>query len=291
MRRILLPVFAAVLAMTPAAIRAQECGSGGFPGSSPAYGPAGRFAFVGTYLAEVFPGFFEVIWFIAAGTGDGPYPGEISGGGLVLDSPAWSPDGGRIAYSWTGISVAEIPNLGGYGFELTNGYDTSPTWSRDGSTIAFARLTTGSVCTVASQGGSVTTLWPGNSPAWSPTDDLIAYDLGGDIWLGVPSTGPLRRLTDGSMPTWSPNGRWIAYSRTVDGNTDIWAIAINNGTPVRLTNDPRVDQDPSWSSDGDTIAFNHGPFAPGCIQFLTDLPDTTVGVQPSTWSSVKGIYR
>jgi Tol biopolymer transport system component len=137
----------------------------------------------------------------------------------------------------------------------------------------------------------VTTLWPGKSPAWSPTGALVAYDLGNDIWLGSPSTGPVRRLTEGSQPTWSPNGHWIAYSRTVDGNTDIWAIAINNGTPVRLTTDARVDRNPSWSSDGDTVSYNQGPFEPGCIQFLTDLPDTTVGVEQISWTGVKTLYR
>ena len=77
----------------------------------------------------------------------------------------------------------------------------------------------------------------------------------------------------------------------MNGNTDIWATAIIDGTPVRLTTDPRVDHDPSWSSDGRTIAYNHGPFAPGCIQFLTDVPDTTIDVEPMSWSAAKALYR
>jgi len=285
MHRILLSAFATLLTIVATESQAQDCGSG-FGGSSPAYGPGGKFAYVYVYASE---SYYELIWVIVAGPEGGPYHLEISGGGLVVDGPAWSPDGTRIAYVWHGISVAEMPNGGGYGAQLTNGNDTSPTWSPDGSTIAFAR--SGSVCTVSSQGGPVTTLWPGKSPAWSPSGEFIAYDLSGDIWLGSPSMGPIRRLTDGSQATWSPNGHWIAYTRTVAGNTDIWAIAVDNGTPVRLTTDPRVDREPSWSSDGDTIAYNSGPFSPGCVQFLTDLPDTTVGIESSTWSGVKGMYR
>src|SRR6187551_121747 len=61
-------------------------------------------------------------------------------------SPAWSPDGSKIAYgSSTGASASEIYAMNADGSGQTNltndpADDSSPAWSPDGSQIAFSRF-------------------------------------------------------------------------------------------------------------------------------------------------------
>ena len=47
----------------------------------------------------------------------------------------------------------------------------------------------------------------------------------------------------------------IAFSSTRDGNSEIYVMDSDGGNQVRLTDNPAIDSDPSWSSDGKRIAF------------------------------------
>ena len=48
----------------------------------------------------------------------------------------------------------------------------------------------------------------------------------------------------------------IAFSSVRDDNSDIYVMDSDGGNQVRLTIDPARDYDPSWSPDGERIAFN-----------------------------------
>src|SRR3546814_10929321 len=56
-------------------------------------------------------------------------------------------------------------------------------------------------------------------------------------------------------PRWSPDGRQILYSMAIGGNTDIYRISAEGGTPVRLTNAPGIDVGGSFSPDGKQLVF------------------------------------
>ena len=68
------------------------------------------------------------------------------------------------------------------------------------------------------------------------------------------------RLTDfpgeENFPALSPDAKVVAYAREVDGNVDIYWQRIGGGTPRNITADsPAVDTQPTFSPDGDRIAF------------------------------------
>ena len=47
----------------------------------------------------------------------------------------------------------------------------------------------------------------------------------------------------------------IAFTSVIEENSDIYVMNIDGGNQVRLTTDPARDYDPSWSPDGERIAF------------------------------------
>jgi dipeptidyl aminopeptidase/acylaminoacyl peptidase len=68
----------------------------------------------------------------------------------------------------------------------------------------------------------------------------------------------LKQVSDAQI---SPDGQWIVYVVSVADlkedrtNSDLWMVSTSGGTPRRLTNSPKADNQPRWSPDGTRIAF------------------------------------
>lgn len=56
-------------------------------------------------------------------------------------------------------------------------------------------------------------------------------------------------------PAWSPDNTTIAFTSTRDDNTDIYTMNRDGSNVVRLTTDGGIDMSPSYSPDGQRIAF------------------------------------
>ncbi len=60
-------------------------------------------------------------------------------------------------------------------------------------------------------------------------------------------------------PRFSPDGSQIVFSMAAGGNTDIYVVNANGGTPRRLTATPGADTSPSFSPDGNRIVVRKRP--------------------------------
>jgi TolB protein len=184
--------------------------------------------------------------------------------------PAWSPDGGRIAFRSQrsdGTGGIYMIEAGGHlPRKLTDApfvYDQLA-WSPDGGRIAFASDDAGRMrlYTVDTETGRVHALTSGvdsdASPSWSPSGDEIVFagtrGGGTDIWsLGLRS-GAIRRLTEdggNSRPAVSPDGNRVAW---IKEDLGVWILDRSSGTTLQLLAPRSVRYTPAWSGDGRYLA-------------------------------------
>jgi dipeptidyl aminopeptidase/acylaminoacyl peptidase len=92
---------------------------------------------------------------------------------------------------------------------------------------------------------------------------LLVFGLSATTWAGGrPMTiDDLLAVKSVSDPQISPDGKQVVYvvseldRVTNKSNSDLWLIAIDGGTPRRLTTSPGADEHPRWSPDGKQISF------------------------------------
>jgi Tol biopolymer transport system component len=165
--------------------------------------------------------------------------------------------------------------------------EVSPAWSPDGAKIAFMRSAGANVeggVYVMNADGSNQTRVPIASPVgsvvWSPDGTKFAYSAARnnvmDIFVSnVDGSGEVN-LTKGTgaggTPTWSPDGARIAYA----AGSALCVMFADGSNRQRILDDTAVKgiNNPKWSPDGTLIMFSGGAFTnPGPAKAYLVSPD------------------
>ncbi len=89
-------------------------------------------------------------------------------------------------------------------------------------------------------------------PTLSKKDIVFIY--ANDLWKAPLSGGDAIRLTSGvgyeSAPHFSHDEKWIAFTAEYDGNSDVYVIPAEGGTPQRVTYHPSDDEVQGWTPEG-----------------------------------------
>ena len=169
---------------------------------------------------------------LLVGDWDGFGAQEVYASWQPLLSPSWSPDGSRLAF------VA---------------------FTDKGSIVRVLELATGTPTTVASFKGVNT------APSWSPTGNQLAYSSSRngspDVYIYDFSTQQHKRISKhfaiDTEPSWSPDGRDLLFTSNRNGRPQIYRYDLSSGLVNRITFEGEENANASYDYNGKRIVMVH----------------------------------
>lgn len=185
------------------------------------------------YITEERRGVGDRMFRLIVADADGENDATIAQSSQPLMSPAWSPDGRRIAYV---------------------------SFDSPGQSVIYVQ-------TVSSGNRERVSARPGNNqaPAWSPDGRKLALVLsldGGnfDVFMLDLTSQVLTRLTSNAAidtePEWSPDGRYVYFTSGRPGSIQVYRVEATQGArAVRISYEGRYNARPRVSPDGVNVAI------------------------------------
>ncbi|MDR1853420.1 MAG: Tol-Pal system beta propeller repeat protein TolB [Azoarcus sp.] len=145
-------------------------------------------------------------------------------------SPAWSPDGSRIAY----VSFEEQKPI-----------------------VYVHTLATGQRKVLANFKGS------NSAPAWAPDGRRLAVVLTKEglsqiYTINADGSGAHRLVNSSGIdtePAWSPDGQWVYFTSDRSGGPQIYRVSASGGSAERITFEGDYNVTPRPSADGTKLAY------------------------------------
>jgi len=188
-------------------------------------------------------------------------------------SPAWSPDGGRLAYvSFESRKPVVYTHDVATGKRrlIANfrGSNSAPAWSPDGRTLAVTLSLDGGsqLYAIDANGGAPRRLAQSSGidtePVYTPDGKSIYFvsDRGGapQIYKMPATGGAAERVTFSGnyniSPAISPDGRWLAYISRVSGAFKLHLMELASGAVTAIT-DTTADESPSFAPNSRLIVY------------------------------------
>jgi len=199
-------------------------------------------------------------------------------------SPAWSPNGKRLAFRAANADIFEASDIWimhADGLEQTNltkdkQSNWGATWAPDGKHILFNSARDGGkphLYLMNPDGSGLMRLCPHSNlweeySSWSPDGTKIAFssNVGFSSWviyvMNADCSG-LRQLTNGpgedGGQRWSPDGKKMAFTSNRTGQAEVYLMNVDGSQQTRLTTSPKATSfsGPDWSPDGTKLLYLH----------------------------------